>query len=803
MKNYLLLSTFVLLFSSSVFTQTPTQVLRGTIIDKDAQIPLIGATVTLLNTDPLLGTSSDLNGSFRIEQVPVGRYDIVVTYIGYEDLFLRQLLIGSGKEVVINLQMEESVAELKTVEVVASEIDKDKTLNQMATVSARSFTVEETSRYAGSIDDPARMAQSYAGISAGSGFTNEIVIRGNSARGLQWRIEGIQIPNPNHFAGGEGSSGGGISILSNTMLSNSDFFTGAFPAEYGNALSGVFDVQLRKGNNEKREYAIQAGFLGLQVGLEGPISKGSKASYLLNYRYSTIGLLQKMGFNVADASIVPQYQDIGFNVNLPTTKIGQFSVFGIAGLSDGGVGAERDSLQWEDKWDLIDNQTRRSVGVIGLTYRYLLNNGKTYFKLVAAVAGEENIHQQDSLDRNYELQPLFKDQIINSSVRTSLTVNHKFNAKHLLRAGLNYDWLGFRSSLMTPDPNQGGIELEDFTALESDLIRSFVQWQWRPEQTLKIVSGIHQTSFVLNNNHVLEPRAGVRWQFRPSMSLSYGLGLHSQVEPISLYANNLMRPLPQPEFIFENGNSFLFSPRTTLRLTQSFHNVLGFDWNFAPDYRFKAEIYYQKAFNVPVKDDINSTQSIINYNAFDRDFDKSKLVNKGFGRNYGLELTVEKFFSKKYYFLLTSSLFKSEYQALDEIWRPGRFDRGYIMNILGGKEFSLGKNDEHILGINTKLVFSGGNRFTPIDLEASREAGREILMEQQAFSKRYPDFFRLDLGGSYRWNQPNYALVLTLEVQNASNHTNIEERFFDPYSGKIREVSHLGWIPVVNLRIEF
>jgi hypothetical protein len=791
------------LFSAFVVQAQPLfQTIRGRIIDKDSQAPLIGATVTVLNTDPLKGAVSDLTGDFRIENVALGRHNLVVSYIGYEDVYINQLLVGSGKEVVLHIEMQEAVQQLQTVVVQASRYSKDQPINDMAAVSARSFSVEETSRYAASFNDPARMAQSYAGVSTANDMNNEIVIRGNSARGVLWRVEGLEIPNPNHFAAGEGSTGGGISILSNATLANSDFFTGAFPAEYGNALSGVFDLRLRRGNNEKREYSFQAGFLGLQAAVEGPFTKKHTASYLANYRYFNLGFLNEIGFQIGGATITPSYHDATFNINMPTKRAGRFSIFGIGGISEGGIAAKKDSLRWEYASDRQEQVVQRRMGVLGMTYTYLLKNNRTYFKLSAAYAAEDDVVRMDSLDNSYQPLMLYRDNFTNSSIRAAVQANHKFSARHVLRTGVNYDQIWFRTAASIPDPSAGGFK-EQFERLESDMVQSYTQWQWRPVPALEINTGLHHTSFILNNNHVLEPRFGIRWQLRPGMALAYGTGIHSRLEPISLYANNMEIPLPSPEFIFENGNSFLFSPRSTLRLTQSFHNVAAFDWSFAPDFRMKAEIYYQHLFNVPVRDDILSILSTANYNGFSRDFDKAQLINSGKGRNYGLELTVEKFFSRDYYFLVTTSLFESQYRALDMVWRNTRFNGNYILNVVGGKEFKIGENKEHILGINGKVVWAGGKRVTPIDLASSLMQNREVLLTDQAFENRLPDFFRTDVGLSYRWNQPKYALIFTFDVQNVFNRRNVEKRYFDPYAGKVREVYQMGWVPVFNARVEF
>jgi hypothetical protein len=252
------------------------QQFRGTITDQVLQQPLAGATVTI---NPL-GRSviTDEHGVFRFSSIPVGSYRITISYTGFKEGVLENIAVNSGKETVINVSLE-AIIHTEAAVVIKAGSKKNKPLNDMSAVSARAFTVEETQKYAAAVNDPLRMATGFAGVFAADDGNNSIVIRGNSPTGLLWRMEGMDIPNPNHFST-PGNSGGGISILSSQLLSNSDFVTAAFAAEYGNALSGVFDLRLRKGNNEKREYTLQAGVLGLNAAMEGPFSKNTKARIL-------------------------------------------------------------------------------------------------------------------------------------------------------------------------------------------------------------------------------------------------------------------------------------------------------------------------------------------------------------------------------------------------------------------------------------------------------------------------------------------------------------------------------------------
>ena len=317
----------ILLSLSSLFAFSQgalKQTVRGVIIDTDTKIPLIGATIIIEGTDPLMGTIAGLDGNFRFEGVPVGRYNIRITYVGYEPFITSEVLVGSGKEVVLNIELKESFLSLDEVVVRASS-NKDKPVNSMAMVSARTFSVEETSRYAGGLDDPARLAAAFAGVTTTQTTSNAIIIRGNSPRGVLWRFEGVDIPAAFHFPNVDFIGGGGFTVLSNQMLRNSDFFTGAFPAEYGNASSGVFDIKMRTGNSEKREYTAGISLIGTDFSAEGPFVKGGNATYLFNYRYSTLGLLGPL-MNFPN---LPTYQDLSFKFDFPTKNAGKFSFWGL------------------------------------------------------------------------------------------------------------------------------------------------------------------------------------------------------------------------------------------------------------------------------------------------------------------------------------------------------------------------------------------------------------------------------------------------------------------------------------------
>ncbi|MBU3658423.1 MAG: TonB-dependent receptor [Flavobacteriales bacterium] len=784
---HLLILLVCFLGFSSFFAQTITQTIKGKIIDQDTKAAIFGAKIILVNTSPIIGTTSDNDGFFTIEKVPIGRYDVKISYLGYEDVKLQQVQLNSGKELILNIELSESIKNLETVTVKAN--SKNKPLNEMATVSVRSFNVEETQRYAASFNDPARMAVSFAGVNTSNDASNEIIVRGNSARGMLWRVEGIEIPSPNHFSNGEGGSGGGISILSSQILGSSDFYTGAFPAEYGNALSGVFDIKFRKGNYQKREYSFQVGILGMQTSLEGPFSKKYTGSYLINYRYSTLIMLNAIGLPIVENALVPQFQDVNYNFFFPTKKAGNFTVFGLGGLSTAGELAVKDSTTWEKRSDRYQDNNYQLIGVSGITHTYLFKNQKAYLKTVLAFSSDDLKYRLDSLDNNYGLTTAYSEKFSYKTIRFNSFLNHKFNAQNILRVGMNYSQYFY--SILSK-----GLELtsgEQGTFVDENgntgLVQAYAQWKYKISDKMDLNTGYHSSHFVLNQQTKVEPRIGFQWRFKPKQSFSAGVGLHSRIEPISVY---LARSY--------NDSINYTQPNFNLGLTNSFHSVAGYDWNFGENTRLKTEIYYQYLFNVPVDTSFGNNESILNFNA---GVTRSSFINSGIGRNYGMEITIEKFFSKNYFFLFTGSLFQSEYSLGEGVWRNTRFNGNYMLNALGGYEFKFGKNKKNSIGANTRITLRGGNRYTPINEVASKLAGYEILYTDQAFSKQAPNYFRTDISANIRFNYEKWAFSIAVEIQNVTNRLNINRYFFDPYTKEVRSALMFGIMPVFNFKFEF
>jgi len=247
----------ILSFSLQTFAQNGT--IKGQVIDQQSEIPLIGATVVVVDTDPVIGAVTDLDGYFSLKNVPLGRVAVSVSYLGYEPLTLPNVEVVAGKETNLDITLTEGIS-LNEIVVTSDATGKDQAINEMSLVSARQFSVEEVNRYSGGRMDVARLASNFAGVSTPDDQRNDIVIRGNSPTGVLWRLEGTPIPSPNHFST-LGTTGGPVSALNPNILKNSDFVTSAFPAEYGNAIAGVFDLGFRKGNRDKHALTSSRGVI--------------------------------------------------------------------------------------------------------------------------------------------------------------------------------------------------------------------------------------------------------------------------------------------------------------------------------------------------------------------------------------------------------------------------------------------------------------------------------------------------------------------------------------------------------------
>ncbi|MFC2104898.1 TonB-dependent receptor plug domain-containing protein, partial [Bacteroidota bacterium] len=699
------------------------------------------------------------------------------------------ILVSSGKESVVNVELEESFINLNEVKVIYK-IDKSRPINDLATVSGRSFSANEINNYPGSLSDISRTALSFPGVLSRNDGQNHIIIRGNSPKGLQWRLEGIEIPNLNHFSD-IGASGGGVNIISNNMIAGSDFFTSAFSAEYGNALSGVFDLKLRKGNNEKHEQTFQIGFLGTELMLEGPIKKNSNSTYLAQYRYSTISWIQKLASNLgAEIESIPTFQDLSFKIYHPTKNLGTFSIFGIGGLSD---------EEGENGYIMSSN-----MSTIGISNSYIINP-KTYLKTVISLSGWHYTWDETSNIGSIgePIDYVWSSDVTEYTTKASISINRKINAKHKIKTGIIYgetfsdSWMGWHSNTLQTwnsdpaNPNYGNINYDHNYADSKDnagTFQAYANWKFKLTEGLTINSGVHFLQFYLNNNYSIEPRFGFLWQINNKHSFSGGFGVHSRKESMTLYTGKLT--LHDGEEIQANKN---------LELTKAKHYVAGYNYQITENILLKTEVYYQELYDIPAYP-FPPYFSTIN---FDYGFEGNILDNYGTGYNKGVELTIERFFENNYNFLLTGTLYESKFK--DKLGRElhTRYDGTYASSATFGKEYFVGKNKQNLIGISSRMIYMGGMRYLPVDRQASLDNGYEVVIWDDGYTEKATDYFRIDLRISFTRNKPKYTSEWSIDIMNVTNRTNLLHEEWDSYNQEFKKEYQNSLIPLLNYSIHF
>ncbi len=756
------------------FAQTYSSI-RGNVFDQATEEPLVGAKVRIVDSAEMKGDFSDSLGAFEITHLIPGRYTLRVSFLGYDSQELENIQVLTGKETVINFNLVPSIAVLSSV-VVQAHSNKSGSTNRMASVSNRTITLEETKRYAGTAGDPSRLVAGFAGVNAVDG-DNDLIIRGNSPVGMIWQMEGIEIPNPNHF-NSQGSSGGRISMLNANVLSNSTFYTGAFPAEYGNGFSGVFDVRLREGNDQKREQAFKIGALGTDVSTEGPVFKKQRGSYLVNYRYSTLAILSRMGVKIA-GDVVPDYQDLTYNLKFRNPRFGKLNLFGLLG-----TGTAENS--WQTGQNQFDDSYQSELLVSGIKYRKAIGS-KTFLQCVGAYTATRRTYSR--FQSGPEIAPVqtYREKFLDPVVRTRVYLSHRFNSRHQIRFGGIHNFI--ESDHLSMQLNSENVmETDQNTKGDALRYQGHFQWKNRVSPTFDFKLGAHYTFFSLTREHRLEPRFGANLVLDKQSTLSFGYGRHSKTWDLAIYNVAITN---------QSGNQS--NPNQKVEMLDAHHFVVSYKKNFGSSWKFIVESYFQHLKNVPVGSDSNSFVSLLNLKNY---YPKEALVNEGTGYNYGTELTLERSFHNHWYLNLTASIFDSKYSTRNgEIYNT-RWNNNYVFNAQGGKEFVLA-NPMHSVSINAKFVWSGGNRYTPIDIPQSIHEATQVYQDEAAYSGQFPDYLRLDVKLSYRLNSKRATHTFMIDMQNATNRTNFAGQYFDVQSSEVVRTHHLGIVPVFSYKILF
>lgn len=730
------------------------QTLRGKVYDSDSHLPLVNASVVLSSEQGQWQTNTDTLGQFRFEEMDATRYVLELHYLGYETFRLAEVLLSSGKETVLQLELRQQANVLEGITVTA------KRQRDLHPLSVRSISLDEIDRFPATFFDPARHMSAYAGIVAANEQGNHLSVRGNSPTSLAWYLEGVQIVNPNHlsnagtFSDRASFGGGGINMLSAQLLDHSRFWSGAFPAEYGNVLGGVMDMRLRPGNRERKELTAQVGLLGIDLAAEGPLGSGKDASYLVNYRYSTLGLLSAMGVTLGDEDI--RFQDLAFHIHLPEGKKGgRWSLFGMGG---------RFSNQFEDSTDVSvftgpkETSFVGEMGALGVRYQRSLNE-RARLESSIVWSGLSNERREE---RETNLFPrkrylLSFDRNTESRLGLFSALDYRLSIRSRLRTGI-------RATAMNSSIENGFFPEADYHP-RGLLLQPFGQVHIDLHRRLELVAGVHAQFFSFGSDFALEPRASLSWKFASNQRISFASGMHSQLQTPVMYARY-----------------------GALDFTRALHTVLGYQWQLTKALNFQVELYYQHLYRVPSSpNDIYSAINLIeNYWP-----STIAMQNIGQGNNYGIELSLQRYQVKGWYFLANTTLFRSNFRAGDGVLRLTRFDARFAGNLVLGKEFAWSRKEKaRSFGLSLRSVYVGGQPKGAAPFDRPDAA-------------RHPAMYRIDVRIYGKWQPAGRTHLLAIDLINTNNRVLGVADVFHEFSPTTPLRVQTGLVPLLSYRINF
>lgn len=782
------------LLPQSVVAQT----IKGSVTDAITGETLIGAAVKVAELKDV-GGITNIDGEFSITITQPGRYTIETSYMGYEPSVLKEVLVAGAKDVVLDITLRESSTDMNEV-VIKPRVNKESTVNPTALVGGMMLSMEEASRYAGGYNDPARLVTAFAGV-AGQGDGNGIFVHGNAPQFMQYRLEGVEIFSPNHFADLYSAGFGMVSALNSNVITNSDFFVSTFNSSYNNALSGVFDVRMRAGNNSKFENGVQVGSVGIEWTSEGPISKKNNSSFIFNYRYGFSTIARKLKLIDTYGSQY-DFQDLSFKLNFPTKKAGTFSAFAL-GFIDKSWDVELDIKDIHSIYDASDQEGSLYNALLGASHKIHFDNKWTW-RTTAAYNMQHNKvdmeywglhfdanHKPIGFEgKDYPFSYLKQNEdraVFNTELSKQVT------PRWLLQLGGEYSHRFFDLNFRTAENVYEPVSPTPYYATKDNTGLASIFWSnlWKPTDNLSFNLGLSGSYFLLSKDFSIEPRASMKWEPGKRHSISLGYGLHSMIEKLDAY-------------FFRNADGTMANK--DLGLSKAHHLLTTYMYKFTDNLNLRFNAYYQYGFDTPVG--INGSTFCTVNRLFN--YIEEPLVNEGNTRNYGADITLEHYMSRGFYGQVNGSLFKSEYRGLDKKWRNQLYDRGYMVKVLGGKELMIGKRKQDVFNVSVKYTLQGGLRHTPIDVDAMKAnvaAGiindQPIYKEDEAMTLQFDPTSILDLTVSYKINRKNVGHTIAFEGVNILQHETPYAVHYDLGTGQLRVDKSGISLPNIYYRIDF
>jgi hypothetical protein len=754
-----------------LYAQPPMATVGGQVVEAGSFQAVPGAVVRLVPGNASLAATSDSTGHFRITAVPVGHYSLVVAAAGHDTLELPELWLRAGKQEEQRLVLTPSSNMLGSVTISALARE------QLSPLGIKPFTVEQSLRWPATFFDPARLLTALPGVAGINDQANHLSIRGNSPNANTWTLEGVEIVNPSH-TGNAGTatdlptlSGGGVTILSAQMLGPSQLLTGVLLANRDNALGGILDMHLRDGNMQRQEWTLQAGLLGLDASTEGPLGKRGRSSYLVNYRYSTVGLLSSMGIDLGDEAIT--FQDLAFHVALPAGKRGEVHLFGMGGNSSNRFKAVHDTTQWEVDKDSRNIDYKSMMGATGASLRVPLGS-RTMLSSTVAVSEIDQDRSEERLTDDYGVGSTFQADLSERKLSGLVEVEGALGARSRWSVG-------------------GSATERRLTSwLNSDvhgwLLRPWVQGRWELGDRWQAMASVGTAYFTYTGETSAEPRALLEWNLAHRQKIALAAGMRSML----------------PQWQSFGVNTWPLLVQKKIGPTHSRDVVLGYDRSISDAVQLHAEVYYQQLLDLPVAAAgmlVVPVQPFSMVNVWDETVGVP-LQATGTANNTGVELDLDRHFAGGFFWQANASFYSSRYKDVDGAEHDTRWDGQYLFNAFGGKEYRKVKEDRvRTWGFSGRANVAGGPWCPPLPVYTDVQGN--VIYAGDPDWVQLPAYYRIDLRVYLKMDRKGRTGLWALDLQNVTGARNAAFRYFDFRKHEVITKYQLGLIPNLSYRIEF
>ena len=729
------------------------QNIRGIVTDALNSKSLTGANITLLGTD--FRTESDSNGIFRFTNLTSKIYIAEVSFLGYAKTIVKDIEVVKGSDAIANVALQIADNQLNTVVVNGERNDVFHALQTQYPLS-----VAQTLRFPAAFNDPARLAMNSPGVTNDNDLGNGLSIHGYAPAAMQWRLEGVEILNPNHLANASSfndqatASSGGVNALSTQMLGTSALVTGAYSSEYNNLISGCMDMRLRNGNDEKHRFTTQIGLFGLDLAAEGPLPSLSPSrkegkngtSYLINYRYSTVGLLLQMGVPLSEEKV--NFQDLAWNFHFPIGKKSDLKVFGMLGNSRNTFETKKDTIR--NNRDLTNVYYKDRLQVYGANFKSQLNS-KTSFYLSAAYSSTAPSLVRQNFDKNFKLLDEFTANTAQNLWSVNTFVQNKLSNTFSIKYGVNISYSIFKR-----------------VYFGTSNIYTDLKYQKRNHSLLVGISLVTNTF----SGPILISQKYKTVHFLPKISYAYRIDDDKKI---------VFSASQQSKFDLVS-NQFM----------------LNFDKK-SKNQHFSAGLFFH---NTLAKKITNTVYFNLEYIAIPERLDFIRNFSKQ--NNYGVEAQYEKTFARNIFFNANGSLYKALVKSEFNTFFTNYFGANYTLNLSLGKEWT--KKANKIWGASTHIINNGANYLSPMESNMTTFQKQVIVIDyitSNDFGFKLQNYFRTDLRLYYKRDRKTWSSTLSLDIQNVTNKQNIAFEYYDTFLKKTSTKYQNGLIPILAWRANF